>query len=1741
MEMLLNPILNAEIFKSKLEFIEDLERKEFVYLPSYETTNTDQKVLFDLGVQLQFGKKSTILNILRKVMLHYIKDYPFEVIADQEKIIEQLILYGNSNDLELKSCAARIYEVILSKMNYILEDMSNLNMKSPIDSQLARNHINSLADKDYLRISYPSLDRHQYSREAFENKLSQTSLKVYSLITVLDGIIKNAFNFCTEDIMISNFINLMVHYIIPILKKLYEINQTQIRKMVFGYIGLFRRLLEHTNLEDPRQSLFLVPAIKVSLSLLRIIGMETIKIEEYLSNRGYFVFVFDCYLSLLLEKSDFKDGLDLMIKFDKEQASLVRQVQDVLVSLEYLREIEKTVLEGSEQPGSFMSDKLEQFKLVHSKLKQASDSLFFAKEVEGIIELYITNHLRTVLLKSQSETDNIDPEFNHYNESVELLANMVSSEVEGVILHLMRNLLFQLESTDTVGFPGMAAMAKDLTYRALSDKQLTSILFVAGLNHPSLVVICASYDLLHVLTKKIIDKTELDKSPLITLLPLIMRDRLKHSKAKLILEMVAKRSKRFLLYQVFIGLFSSDRNLRKDYFCNIFKLEFFDKCLPFKGAKEIHFDIDIGSFDQTVAENPFSDPLIGICDPEGNVVYNGKLSIFKDKENKLGRITQAQIKSLFELLTVALNDNLEFSVRSVALDQIHEAIYFYRDSPSLKDYCLNIIKVCMESLKDFGSKRENFSILISKMKPLDESFISSKSERDIPIQNKYYEDEKNMISKYLSILNTIIYLFKHLGESRSSILESIIEKRENKVIFRTLWILSTEKDIETRYQSLLLLNILFFGSHQLYSIITGKNSEKLPDSANPIPNLKIYSTDYKILFKGHEYHHLVRDHPLKDADDKRKTKIVNFIESFIALAKGPEGKHCGFDPEVNKEKLEKVLVERKVSSSIGKYIDALIQDPSISNIDVWVNNSLVTTYINRTDFLESDSIYENYLDQLLAFLQKGDDENFTKYNSHIIDLISSREFRMSYSSNSVLQTFLHRLNVYYHENLLPLIYEYHVDKFADKYEVILGVFRIMKSTIQLVVRTNDQKLFVLIRGFVTRNSFIEFLFDLLRKYESMDFLNTVLIGFLRWHFDIFMKKGVEGKFMQTVSFLFDSGLICNRTDNFFGTTRLISILELAHSLCCRNQILQLSAKNANFDEIKQIGKDDHQPSHAFKTTTVAWIVSLLDHRSVRVRMMCWNILSLYLDSNLLDIFPTLVENCVSTINLINESTGVLALCYSFLSKVCKIVRASDTIGSEINENNTQQHDIGIVPGVSRRLDGIELVKVLHQRKMFDTVRKLLSHPYNPDILIASVTRFLVEWLCVEPDNILNKYFHTDFLEKYVQILQIEPDIIKNEFQTEDLKSVCERTNKAILVFHFLRKSSFSNPVNCKALLKNFSFLNILQDWLDYSSNIMRQQVVFECHFNQYNKNSSQGKELERLSKELALNIIATIEVLINETEEMFLFTLNENEGGKRNGRSFFSSFADILTHDSNDSALGYSVLKIIAKLLLKWNKGYSLIDEDGPGTCIAEHLISRCMCFFKNIDYTRISDKDYLNIINSEELLHILAILVSKSDLMKERFLVSGLFTLYITKFIQIINSFKKNISFISVGPEKKELYEKHIQSVSANSRPNQSSRHSNNKLNSSTISRQSTEKQIPTKTTRLNQNIKAITENSVGHIKAYSQIMKYFFHNCQRTPSQEKINQNTSHLEKSTPEMMTIINFLWTEGQLDDVRVSNY
>lgn len=182
------------------------------------------------------------------------------------------------------------------------------------------------------------------------------------------------------------------------------------------------------------------------------------------------------------------------------------------------------------------------------------------------------------------------------------------------------------------------------------------------------------------------------------------------------------------------------------------------------------------------------------------------------------------------------------------------------------------------------------------------------------------------------------------------------------------------------------------------------------------------------------------------------------------------------------------------------------------------------------------------------------------------------------------------------------------------------------------------------------------------------------------------------------------------------------------------------------------------------------------------------------------------------------------------------------------------------------------------------------------------------------------------------------------------------------------------------------------------------------------KKKPEGKILkirEDYRKAAILEMLKNFSILIENlvTMNQLEFSVKLNKIYEEKGLNLFSFVAKIIKEQSNE-AISKKYLKLVSRILLAWKKGYWIIDNSVDGS-IAEVYISKIKIFLNKFEYKRVNPESYYDIVDYEEVLHILASIISRSQRMKNQFIEGKTFMIYIEKFNKILKI--KDLDFVEL------------------------------------------------------------------------------------------------------------------------------
>lgn len=269
------------------------------------------------------------------------KDFPVEAISARHDIVEQLIIFGNSNDKQLKAALVPTYKVLLKKFNQKMADLKNERLRNVGISKNSKIALQQ-TDKIYISQCYPSLDASAYTKEHHDCMLSQRPTKFYSFISLVDFTLKNLINMCTENQLIADFAELYTEYAIPLLYNLKSFGAGVVKRMIIVLLKTFGKLLLNSPLDNltTEEVKLITPIFGVAHGLLTVFDStewtktDLFMLDEYLSqaNKGVYIYAYST-----------EQIVELMTIFEvagRAETTFYKHMNKIIGSIDNLRKFE---------------------------------------------------------------------------------------------------------------------------------------------------------------------------------------------------------------------------------------------------------------------------------------------------------------------------------------------------------------------------------------------------------------------------------------------------------------------------------------------------------------------------------------------------------------------------------------------------------------------------------------------------------------------------------------------------------------------------------------------------------------------------------------------------------------------------------------------------------------------------------------------------------------------------------------------------------------------------------------------------------------------------------------------------------------------------------------------------------------------------------------------------------------------------------------------------------------------------------------------------------------------------------------------------------------------------------------------------------------------------------------------------------------------------------------------------------
>lgn len=283
--------------------------------------------------------------------------------------------------------------------------------------------------------------------------------------------------------------------------------------------------------------------------------------------------------------------------------------------------------------------------------------------------------------------------------------------------------------------------------------------------------------------------------------------------------------------------------------------------------------------------------------------------------------------------------------------------------------------------------------------------------------------------------------------------------------------------------------------------------------------------------------------------------------------------------------------------------------------------------------------------------------------------------------------------------------------------------------------------------------------------------------------------------------------------------------------------------------------------------------------------------------------------------------------------------------------------------------------------------------------------------------------------------------------------------------------------------------------------------------------------------EMLKNISTLFENLL--VNNKFEIAVKLNKIFEENGLNVFEFLAGVIDEQRNDD-LSKKLLKLVSRILLTWKKGYKILDS-GLGSHNPEIFVSEAKNFLKKFEYKKLIGEMYSDIVDYEEMLHILAMLISRSQKMKNFFISSKCFSLYIEKFNQILKI--RDLDFVELESKNSIKEKKNVKRGRSFFKGGKSC------CGKKEPNLKKGVELYQTMGTTMKSNVHQAIINETGHLQSYLLVLKALFYNTPDQKKSQKVDEKTKSkrniiisekFEASSKMLLSVIETIWLLGRKD-------
>ena len=467
---------------------------------------------------------------------------------------------------------------------------------------------------------------------------------------------------------------------------------------------------------------------------------------------------------------------------------------------------------------------------------------------------------------------------------------------------------------------------------------------------------------------------------------------------------------------------------------------------------------------------------------------------------------------------------------------------------------------------------------------------------------------------------------------------------------------------------------------------------------------------------------------------------------------------------------------------------------------------------------------------------------------------------------------------------------------------------------------------------------------------------------------------------QLFSLILDFSLQIPVDDKFKNKSMIKKLFDFLtnYSLIDENY-LQENLQRFNLSVSKMNYLTSETKANIIKTSSLGWFIKLTENRETEIRIKTWKLLTILLNKDILRNYPSCVDTALNVIYSPNEAFGVIMASEDFLSKVLElyteiadidyrditklddmkgITNKPESITSNLADRTINENGKAETFAISNISD---LMTRIYRRNIVSHLKNFFLIKECPSLFKGNAIVLLKNITMINPQKTLPIISQFEIWDLVIDIFspKFDKNLATLQESNDHMYWDLLIQNNDILQF-FIFAISYDKQigdylVNCTAIIKFIiKWLSIAQASYYQSEQHNAKTVILD------NFNASLSRLLNTL---LTLNEEKTL-FMINKVYEDKL-TKSRGKSQKSTGKITFKEdkrceetekmkryniyylISSIFYQTKADNLL-LNIYKLLSNILPKWNKGYSLIEnQDQNGEVLSETLILSIYSQFK--------------------------------------------------------------------------------------------------------------------------------------------------------------------------------------------------